>query len=111
MKEETLQRYLNTLSQAPFSPIEVSQLLYSENCINERLLDEMEMLEVSMENKKTTLLNTIGTLVSLDYKKLKTVASVLSKIEDTKTVADTILSEFGKNNLLGLLIITAFVFK
>ena len=111
MKDETLQRYLNALSQAPFSPIEVSQLLYSENCINERVLDEMETLEVSIENKKTTLLNTIGTLVSLDHKKLRTIASVLSKIEETKTVTDTILGEFGKNNLLELLIISGFVFK
>lgn len=103
VKEETLQRYLHSLSQTPFSPIDVSQLLYSENCINERILDEMEMLEVSVENKKTTLLNTIGTLVSRDYKNLKAIASVLSKIEETKAVADTMLSECGKNDLLGLL--------
>ena len=75
----------------------MSQLLYSERCISEMTLDEIETLEVSLYNKKTSLLNSICTAVSSDHRKLKVLAIVLSKFEETSTLGNQILSAYGKN--------------
>ena len=89
------QCYADTLSQSLINPVKVSQLLFSERCINEAVLDKMETLEGSFDEKKTTLLSAIHTSVSLDHKKLKVLATVLSKFEETKLLSKRIISEYG----------------
>ena len=97
VKEEVLKSYLMILSECLINPVKVSQLLFSKKCISEATLDEMEKLEVSLDEKKTTLLSAIHTAISSDHKKLKMVATVLSKFEDTQGLSERIINEYGKS--------------
>ena len=99
MKEEALQSFIEEISQCLINPVKVSQLLFSERCINEETLDKMESLEGSIDEKKTTLLSAIHTATSLDHKKLKVLATVLSKFEETKMLSERIISEYGKRSI------------
>ena len=92
-----LQHYYTALTQSLIYPVNVSQLLYSERCISEITLDEVETLENSADIKKTALLTAIHTAVSLDHLKLKVFATVLSKFEEMRFLGSKILSTFGKN--------------
>ena len=96
MKEDTLQSFIiREMSQSQVNPVKVSQLLFSERCISEETLDEMETLKGSVDEKKTTLLSAIHT-ISSDHKQLKVLATVLSKFEETKILSERIISEYGK---------------
>ena len=99
MKEDTLQSFIGEMSQSQISLVKVSQLLFSERCINEETLDKMETLKGSPDGKKTTLLSAIHTTISSDHKKLKVLATVLSKFEETKTLSERIISEYGKRSI------------
>ena len=96
MKEAALQKYISSLSQSMINPVKVSQLLFSERCINEATLDEMEKPKVSLDEKMTTLLSAIHTAVSSDYKKLKVLAKILFKFEKTRILSKQISSEYSK---------------
>ena len=89
------QCHANTLSQSLINPVKVSQLLFSKRCINEAALDKIETLEGSLDEKKTSLLSAIHTSVSLDHKRLKVLATVLSNFEETKMLAERIICEYG----------------
>ena len=91
----------DTLSQCLINPVKVSQLLFSERCISEETLDEMETLEIEdiLDKKKTTLLSAIHTAISSDHKKLKMLATVLSKFEETKMLSQRIVKEYGKSTI------------
>ena len=101
VKEEVLKSYLMVLSQCLINPVKVSQLLFSERCISEETLDEMETLEIEdiLDKKKTTLLSAIHTAISSDHKKLKMLATVLSKFEETKMLSQRIVKEYGKSTI------------
>ena len=88
-----LQTSIDTLSQSLINPVKVSQLLFSERCISEETLDKMETLEGSLDEKKTTLLSAIHTAISSDHKKLKVLATVLSKFEETQGLSERIISD------------------
>ena len=90
------------------NPVKLSQLLFSERCISEVTLDDMETSEVSQDVKKTTLLSTIHTAVSSDYKKLKMLAKVLSMFEKTSILSKQIFSEYGKRINVKLIMIFDF---
>ena len=75
----------------------MSQLLFSERCISEETLDEMETSEESLDYKITTLLSAIHAAISSDHKKLKDLATVLSKFEETQGLSERIISEYGKS--------------
>ena len=96
MKEDTFQSFIGEMSQSLINPIKVSQLLFSERCISEKTLDKMESFKDSLDEKKTILLSAIHTAISSDHKKLKMLATVLSKFEETKLLSERILSEYGK---------------
>ena len=96
MKEDTLQSFIGEMSQCLINPVKVSQLLFSERCISEKTLDKMESLKGTQDEKKTTLLSAIHTAISSDHKKLKVLATVLSKFEEMKTLSERIISEYGK---------------
>ena len=87
---------MESAAQVFIYPVQMSQLLYSEKCISEVILDEVETLEVSIDNKRTALLSAIGTAVSSDYKNIKVIAKMLSKFEETREVADKLLNEYSK---------------
>ena len=93
MKEEALQKLFMTLSQDLNNPVEISQLLFSEKCINEATLDVIETLEIPLDEKKATLLTAMHTA---DHKKLKVLATVLSKFHETERIYMGIVNEYGK---------------
>ena len=84
------------MSQCLINPVKVSQLLFSERCISEETLDKMESLQGTHDEKRSTFLSAIHTAISSDHKKLKTLATVLSKFEETKILSERIISEYGK---------------
>ena len=57
----------------------------------------METLEGPVDYKRTTLLSAIHTAISSDHKKLKVLATVLSKFEETQGLSERIISEYGKS--------------
>ena len=65
--------------------------------MSEATLDEIEILERSLDEKKTTQLSAIHTAVSLDHKKWKVVATVLSRFEETQGLSERIISDYGKS--------------
>ena len=93
--EEAVEIIFTTDSLNLILPVKVAQLLYSEICINETVLDEIETLESPLDEKKTSLLTAIQTAVSSDYKKVKIVAAVLSKFEKTNDLSDRIINIYG----------------
>ena len=99
MKEDALQSFIGEMSQSLINPVKVSQLLFSERCISEETLDVMETMEGILNEKKTTLLSAIHTAVSSDHKKLKVVATVLSKFEETKILSERITNEYSERTL------------
>ena len=102
MKEDTLQSFIGEMSQSMINPVKVSQLLFSERYINEETLDKMESLKGTPDEKKTTLLSAIYTAISSDHKKLKVLATVLSKFEETKMLSKRIISEYSESQLNNL---------
>ena len=76
----------------------MSQLLYCKRCISEATLDEMERIDHSrsLVDKKTTLLTAMQETVSSDYRKLKDIATVLSDIEETKDIANEMMTKYGE---------------
>ena len=99
MKENTLQSFIEEMSQSQINLVKVFQLLFSERCINEETLDKMESLQGTPDEKKTTLLSAIHITISSDHKKLKVLATVLSKFEETKMLSKRIISEYGKRSI------------
>ena len=99
MKEEALQSFIEEISQCLINPVKVSQLLFSERCINEETLDKMESLQGLVDEKKTTLLSAIHAAISSDHKKLIVLATVLSKFEETKMLSERIISEYSKRSI------------
>ena len=94
MKEEALQSFIEEISQCLINPVKVSQLLFSDRCINEDTLDKMETMEGTLDEKKTTLLSAIYTAISSDCKKL---ATVLFKFEEARLLSEKFISEYSKN--------------
>ena len=99
MKEDTLRSFIGEMSQCLINPVKVSQLLFSERCISEETLDKIETLKGTLVDKKTTLLSAIHTAISSDHKKMKTLATVLSKFKETKMLSQKIISEYGKRTI------------
>ena len=99
MKENTLQIFIEEISQSQINPVKVSQLLFSESWISEEALDRIETLQGTPDEKKSTLLSAIHIAISSDHKKLKVLATVLSKFEETKTLSERIISEYGKRSI------------
>ena len=83
---ESVKKYMPSLRKASFNPVNVSQLLYSERCIDETTLDKAEMLEGSLYDKRTLVLEA----VSADHKKFKVLLTVLLKFDETRGLAESI---------------------
>ena len=96
--------------QSLIHPINVAQLLFSERCVSEQILDNIEIPEGSLEVKQTTLFSAICTAVSLDYQNLKVLATVLSSMEETRTVATSILQEYGEIQFAYILYVSMYLF-
>ena len=87
---------IQSAGQVLIYPAQMSQLLYSERCINEVTLDEVETLQGVVDNKRTTLLSAVRAAVSSDHKNIKVLAKVLSEFEETRELADKLLNEYSK---------------
>ena len=88
--------YFNKFSETLMHPLEVAKLLCDEKCINEAELNEIKRLECSFVERNTALLSTVRTAISFDHTKLKGLASVLSKFEETKMLAERIINDNSK---------------
>jgi hypothetical protein len=95
MADVIFQKYYDTLSQALLYPVDIGQHLYSIGCISEKTLDEVETLESPADHKKRVLLKALKIAVVLDGKKLKLLASVLLKYDETKIIADNLTKDYG----------------
>ncbi|XP_019856609.1 PREDICTED: uncharacterized protein LOC100638228 isoform X1 [Amphimedon queenslandica] len=93
-----LERNIESLNEALVSPVQVSQLLYCKRCISEATLDEMERMDQrrSLDDKKTILLTAVQETVASDYKKLKNITIVLSDVEETRDIANDMMTNYGK---------------
>ena len=91
-----VERQIQSAGQVLIYPAQMSQLLYSERCITEVTLDEVETLEGEVDNKRKTLLSAVRNAVSSDHKNIKVLAKVLSDFEETRELADKLLNEYGK---------------
>ena len=87
---------IQSAGQVLIYPAQMSQLLYSERCINEVTLDEVETLEGMVDNKRKTLLSAVRNAVSSDHKNIKVLAKVFSEFEETRELANKLLNEYGK---------------
>ena len=92
-----LQRNIQSLNEALVSPVQVSQLLYCKRCISEATLNEMERIDESrsLDDRKTTLLTGMQETVTSDYRKLKDIATVLSDVEQTRDIANEMMTKYG----------------
>lgn len=79
--------------------VQLSQKLYTKRCISQHTLDVMESVDVSLGDKKTTLLAELQKAVSSDYKKLQNIATVLSNYEETRDVANQINKEYSMSTI------------
>ena len=92
VEEALKKKYHQALSEAL---VKVSQLLYSEKCIEEEALDEMESLDGETEDKKTTLLTAIHKSLSSNCEKHGVITSIVSKFEETKFLAENLTAQYG----------------
>ena len=85
----------------------MSQLLYNKRCISEATLDGMERIDQSrsLDDKKTTLLTAIQETVSSDYRKLKDIATVLSDVEETRDIANRIMTEYDGKIIMNIVLL------
>ena len=81
-----------SLRQALINPVKVSQWLYSKRCIDETTLQKAEALEGSLCDKRTLLLEA----VLVDHKKFQLFLTVLSKFDETRDLAESILRDYGE---------------
>ena len=88
------EQHINELSQSLF--VQVSQILFSRRCISETILDEIETLEGTLDEKKTTLMSAVNTEVSLDPKILQVLGIVLTKFKEMTSIGNSILNMYGK---------------
>ena len=102
---ESLKKYIPSLKRTPFKPVKVSQLLYSERCIDETTLQKTEALEGSLCDKRTLVLEA----VSVDHQKFKVFLTVLSKFDETRDLAESVLSDHGEFSTFSLLILLYIV--
>ena len=91
-----MKREIYSAAQALIYPVEMSQLLYSEGCIAEMALNKIESLEGSPQDRKANLMTAIHEGISLDHKKLKMLATVLSKFKETRLIGKDLLSEYSE---------------
>ena len=87
-----LQKHSDRISSLAL-PIEIVQMLYTERVISKETLDEVKRLGYVLGDGP---LRALCTTVSEDPNMLKVFSSILLKSEQTVTVANDILKEYGK---------------
>lgn len=92
------QSHYVALKEMLTDPIKASQVLFSRRIIEEVTLDHMESVsdEMTLDDKKNTLLATIQEIVSNNYKKLKEFGEFLvSQRKELKDIGEKLLTEYG----------------
>ena len=87
-----LQKHSDRISPLTL-PVEIVQMLYTERVISKETLDEVTRLGGVLGDGP---LRALCTTVYEDHGKLKVLANVLMKSEQTLLVAKDILKEYGK---------------
>ena len=72
-------------------------MLYSKRCVDESVLDEVESVDTSLEDKKRAVMVAIEKAVSDDRRKLHELATVLDQFKETKSVANSIISDYSEH--------------
>ena len=80
------------------------QLLYTEELINEETQRKIERCGGSLSDSLRELMIT----VSEDHSKLRSLGDILLKLEETKSVAQEMINDYGKNKSIGKIIVTIF---
>ena len=80
------------------------QLLYTEGLINEETQRKIERCGGSLSDSLRELMIT----VSEDHSKLRSLGDILLKLEETKSVAQEMINDCGKNKSIGIIIVTIF---
>ena len=80
------------------------QLLYTEGFINEETQRKIERCGGSLSDSLRELMIT----VSEDHSKLRSLGDILLKLEETKSVAQEMINECGKNEYINALIIILY---
>ena len=84
------------------NPIQLSQVMYSKRIISETTLDIMEgpiSDEMTLDDKRRSLLATIEEDVSNDYRKLKEFGEFLTSSNKLKEMGEKLLKEYGTFNV------------
>ena len=89
---QVLQKHSDRLSSLTLS-IKIVQMLYTERVISKETFDEMNELGGVLGDGP---LRALHTTVSKDPNKLKALASILLKSEQTVPIAQDIMKEYGK---------------
>ena len=84
------------------NPIQLSQVMYSKRIISETTLNIMEgpiSDEMTLDDKRRSLLATIEEDVSNDYRKLKEFGKFLTSSNEFKKMGEKLLKEYGTFNV------------
>ena len=98
---QILQHYSDRISQVSLSDSCI-QLLYTKGLINEETQRKIERCGGSLSDSLRELMIT----VSEDHSKLRSLGDILLKLEETKSVAQEMINDYGKNKSSGIIIVT-----
>ena len=100
---QILQHYSDRISQVSLTDSCI-QLLYTEGLINEETQRKIERCGGSLSDSLRELMIT----VSENHTKLRSLGDILLKLEETKSVAQEMINDCGKNKSIGIIIVTIF---
>ena len=100
---QILQHYSDRISQVSLTDSCI-QLLYTEGLINEETQRKIERCGGSLSDSLRELMIT----VSEDHSKLRSLGDILLKLEETKSVAQEMIKDYGKNEYINALIIILY---
>ena len=98
---QILQHYSDRISQVSLTDSCI-QLMYTEGLINEETQRKIERCGGSLSDSLRELIIT----VSEDHSKLRSLGDILLKLEETKSVAQEMINDCGKNKSIDVIIVT-----
>ena len=97
---QILQHYSDRISQVSLTDSCI-QLLYTEGLINEETQRKIERCGGSLSDSSRELMIT----VSEDHSKLRSLGEILLRLKETKSVAQEMINDCGKNKSIGIIMI------
>jgi hypothetical protein len=97
------EQHHSSLLQSMTSPSVVATIcreLYSKRCVDESTLKEFELINTSLEDKIKSLLDSLRSMISIDYRNLVEIATVLSQFKETKSTAKNIINDCDQTSFI-----------